>query len=180
MKQLIMKETLNKWQKDIDNLLSYPQNESQVASQIKPQFEHEENFEHLQIPNFDDLEEINDKIILLFSRLSSCYEYGLLFEKKENNLFSIQLGFDHGNIFSFENSQLIHLPKTQFHEIYRLKTLDWFAKYDIGGLSKLEDYTHLLFQPWDRASMLFSTKLADPWLKIQAEKTLEYLIKHNL
>lgn len=175
-----MKQTLSKWHNEIDTFLTQSNFETQFKDQHHPFFENEENFEHLQIPNFEDLEDANDKIILLFSRLSLCYEYGLLLEHKENNFYTIPLGFDHGQIFSFEESKSIPLPIIKHNEIYKLKSLEWFEKWNIKGLGQTKDFTHLLFQPWPKASMIFSTQLADPWLKVQAEKTLDYLIKHTI
>jgi hypothetical protein len=179
-----MKAIWQKWQNQIEGLLS--------EKQLPPpplEFNHEHNFDLLQIPSPTEVGDQNERMIILFSRLCLCYEYGLFFEKKDDLdnfkcrgapaplYYDLLFGFDHGNVFSFENTNSVRLPKETPEKVRKLKSFEWFDKWNIRGLGEQKDFTHLLLYPWPQTAIILSTKLADPWLKFHIEKTFEYLRK---
>lgn len=163
------------WHSQVERLLS-----DIPEPQSKHEFHREDNFERLQIPSASEFNDPQERMIILFTRLSVCFEYGLFFELlPDQNKGALLFGFDHGNVFSFENSGpellKVRLPKSTPHKVQKLKSTEWFAKWNIRGLGENKDLTHLLLFPWPGIALLLSTQMADPWLKFHIEKTLNYL-----
>ncbi len=175
-----MKTAFHKLHNEVDQLLNsksaYQENLSLNSN--FPDFEIEENFSRLEIPDFESIEDKNERLIILFSRLSLSYESGLLFQKNQIEDFSLQLGFYRGEVYSIQENPLIHLPVVSHNEVLKLKSLNWFDKNKIKLPVENINVTHLLFQPWPEVAMILSTKMGDPWLKIHAEKTLDFLNLH--
>jgi hypothetical protein len=168
-----MKSIWQKWQKQVEGLLS-----EKDLTNPNQEFQHEHNFERLQIPSTEEVSDSQERMIILFSRLSLSYEYGLFFEQLGDSCeYNLLFGFDHGNIFSFENASIVRLPASTPNKVQRLKYTDWFHKWNIKGLAEEKETTHLLLYPWPQTALILSTQLADPWLKINIEKTLDYLRK---
>jgi hypothetical protein len=168
-----MKSIWQKWQNQVEGLLAEKQLQKPTL-----EFNREDDFDRLQIPNSEEINDPQERMIILFSRLSLCYEYGLFFEQKnDRNEYNLLFGFDHGHVFSFENASTVQLPKATPEKVQKLKSPEWFNKWNIKGLGEQKDFTNLLLFPWPNMALILSTKLADPWLKTHIEKTFEYLRK---
>jgi hypothetical protein len=168
-----MKAIWQKWQNQFETLLVDKSN-----LQTPKEFNQESDFSLLKIPNLENINDAGERIILLFSRLSLCYEFGLLLERKDlSNNYQLIFGFDYGQIFSFDDNKLVALPSVDSNKVLKLKNTDWLKKQNIRGLAEQDHFTHLLLFPWPGVALLLSTKLADPWLKFHIEKTFEYLQK---
>lgn len=169
-----MPEFWQKWQKQIETLLA--QQEQPQKPPATSEFVRENDFSRLQIPSVEEVADPLERMIILFSRMSACYEYGLFLEQIDSGPnYQLHFGFDHGQVFRFTNDTFIKLPKPVPNKIQKLKNQDWFKRWNLKGLADLKDATHLLLYPWPNTAMILSTRLADPWLKMHIEKTLDYL-----
>lgn len=168
-----MKSIWQKWQNQFETLLV-----EKNQAPLFIDFNRESDFDRLKIPNLENINDTGERIVLLFSRLSLCYEFGLLLERKdESNNYQLIFGFDYGQIFSFDDDKLIPLPESCNDRVLKLKNTEWLKKWNIRALAEQKELTHLLLFPWQNVALLLSTRLADPWLKFHIEKTFEYLQK---
>lgn len=116
---------------------------------------------------------------ILFSRLSPYYEAGVLFENADG-AWTPQLAFQKGFCFELsaqEKAMVFDFPEMTLVEVK--KASSHAVIHDLG----LEEYlanekiTALVFRPSPESLILVLSELADPWLKVQIEKTQEEILK---
>lgn len=163
-------------QKQLQNILE--KSESQMSLPQRP-FEATTDLQGLADIGVGAPADLRLRTQILFSRLNPYYEAGVLFEKLGDG-WSPQWAFQKGFCFGLspqEKAIVFDFPSLTLVEVK--KASSQAVIHDLG----LEEYlanekiTALVFRPSPDHLFLVLSELADPWLKVQIEKTQEEILK---
>ncbi|AGH95065.1 hypothetical protein [Pseudobdellovibrio exovorus] len=121
---------------------------------------------------------------LLFSHLSSFFEGGFLFEKKQTNGVAILTqAFWAGKSISCKQlpQRTLHLPRTSAFKVLKTptKTLMRHFGLDLGQNYNDSGLISYLIPLNDRYSIAVTTILAEPWARLRIELLQKTLMKIN-
>lgn len=121
----------------------------------------------LELPEDED-----ERLIALFSRLSTFFEVGIFFI--ENNP---AVAFISGQFKSLSEKNSVVLPKVGPSQSLRTQNDELWKDLSIYKWIKNERMTSLLIQLDQKHSFVLFSKLADPWLRIHFEKIHNEILK---
>ncbi len=124
-------------------------------------------------------EDLEDRTIILFSRLAIFFDIGILLEK-ENLNWKAQAYFEEGrmNPLIDQAMEVKGGPQISPLQIVKAPAIPFLKQLGIHEkIRNPENLTAFLFRPHDQVSFLVMTRLAGPWLKNHMNEVHQEILK---
>lgn len=117
-----------------------------------------------------------DRIVVLFSRLSSFFNSGIMMENNDGK-WTPQATFDRGVVETLrtEKRPTIAMPATELLHVLKTDALSLLEKLSLQKLDPQNDMTCLLIKVSGDFCFILLSRLPDPWLKTHIENILQSL-----
>lgn len=118
-------------------------------------------------------EDLNSRAPLIFTRLHLYFDAGVLF-KAHRDSWCPQWAFQHGNCFQLSKQETeieFDFPELSLTEVKRAKSQAVINDLGLEEYLNNEKISALVFKPHPEYLFLLLSELADPWLKLQIDKT---------
>ncbi len=124
-------------------------------------------------------EDLEDRTIILFSRLAIFFDVGILLEK-ENKNWKAQAFFEEGrmNPLIDQAMEVKGGPQLSPLQIVKAPAIPFLKQLGIDQkIRNPEDLTAFFLRPHDHVSFLLMTRLAGPWLKNHMNEVHQEILK---
>jgi hypothetical protein len=186
--------TLKFWQlggaleKTLEHALDQDTWEQNPSEKLKKNhFEISTDLDLIKNISFSLPEKSDERIIILFSRLTSFFDSGVLLYRKQVSVSSeswvpgsaFQLGEYHPVLDGLLNKQL-HLPSMASGELRKTAPYTLLAPLELTALCDETDACGFVIKPHDKFLILLFSKLPEPWLRRQIEVTHKLIAESML
>jgi hypothetical protein len=124
-------------------------------------------------------EDIEDRTIIVFSKLSIFFEVGVLLERESDN-WKAQAYFQNGRLASLtaDSLEVKGAPALSPLQIVKAPALPFLKQLKIAPTTENpEDLAAFLLRPHESVSFLLMTRLVGPWLKNHMDEIHKEILK---
>ena len=173
-----LQRRLTKLEKKIESLLVMDL-ENQNSPSCTALFEPSNDPALIQTLSRELPEDVDDRTIILFSKLSIFFDVGILLEKDKNN-WKAQAYFKEGQMNGLldKSMEVKGGPQITPLQIVKAPATPFLKQLGLDSTVRAPaDLTAFLLRPHDQVSFILMTRLAGPWLKNHMNEIHQEILK---